>query len=187
MKIAFVGSHCVGKTTAVWHVGSALKQMGYESVEILPELARLCPHPINEEASFQTNLWIIFEQIKTEYSMSQKTSHGKEIIILSDRSVYDCYAYAASVRPEKATFMWKIVKAWEELEPYDLIIYFPIEWEPIEDGTRSTDKRWQNEIERLLLDVIEDEVVADKVRFVEGKNHTERCRNALKIVEEFLK
>ena len=185
MKIAFVGSHCVGKTTAVWHVGSALKQIGYESVEILPELARLCPLPINEEAGFSTTLWLMMEQIKTEYFMQQKKSHGKEIIILSDRSVFDNYAYGSINCPPMKDFLKTIAEAWMKVAPYDALLYFPIEWKIIDDGTRSTNQWWQMKVDNTLWAWLVSHH-ADKFVHVSGKTHTERCQNALEIVEKLL-
>lgn len=187
MKIAFVGSHCTGKTTAVWYVGTMLKQLGYESVEILPELARICPYPINEQASFATGLWIMFEQIKTEHQMTRGSSHGKKMIVLSDRSVIDNLAYATVSWAETIGFFWNIVMAWLKQEPYDLLLYFPIEWKPIDDGKRSTAVEWQEQVDRWLRWYLRLFGSRAKHVIVEGKDHKERCENAFHIVHSFLR
>lgn len=185
MKIAFIGSHCVGKTTAVWYVGTMLKQAGYESVEILPELARICPLPINEEAGFNTVLWILFEQIKTESFMQSKQSHGKEMLILSDSSVFDNYAYGTVSFPEKKNFLHTLVTEWEKIAPYDMLLYFPISWKIIDDGIRSTNTSWQKEVDHALNDLI-CQIVGHKTWLVTGNTHEERCKDALEIVKQFL-
>lgn len=185
MKIAFVGAHCTGKTTAVWYVGSTLKQNGYNSVEILPELARICPYPINEQAKFATNLWLIFEQIKMEHMLATHTSHAKETIILSDRSVYDSVAYANAMSREKAPLLATVAKAWAKVEPYDLLLFFPISWDLIADGKRSTDVEWQRKVDDELKSILFG--TKENIKVVQGKNHVERCDKAYKIVHSFLK
>lgn len=186
MKIAFVGSHCVGKTTALWYTGAMLKQAGYNSVEILPELARVCPFPINQEANFNTCLWLLFEQIKMEWLTNNSLSHGRPMIVLQDRSVIDEYAYAATQFPDKKRFVQKIIEAWMKIQPYDGLLYFPIEWDIIDDNVRDTDVQWQKKVDSTLWAYL---IVHHSSEFVQlnGKNHTERSKNAFEAVKRIVK
>ena len=47
MKIAFIGTHGVGKTTLCYDVVAALKRRGVNA-DIVKEVARLSPLPINQ-------------------------------------------------------------------------------------------------------------------------------------------
>ena len=47
MKIAFIGSHGVGKTTLCFELAAALKRLDL-SVDVVKEVARGCPLPINQ-------------------------------------------------------------------------------------------------------------------------------------------
>lgn len=185
MKIAFVGSHSVGKTTACWYVGTMLKQEGYNSVELLPELARVCPLPINEKSTFATTLWILLEQMKSEYFMLNKLSHKKQMILLLDRSIFDNYAYGIAMQPCKEKFLRTIIEAWAKEHPYNALLYFPIGWKPVDDGIRSTYAEYQKSID----DTVWAYVAAnhnDILHHVNGKTHAIRCKNALKIVKKVL-
>lgn len=62
--------------------------MGKEAY-LLPEFARMCPHPINEETTIEAQSWILREQMMTEglYSAQQ------DRIIICDRASIDNFAY----------------------------------------------------------------------------------------------
>ena len=47
MKIAFIGTHGVGKTTLCYDLAAALKKRDL-TVELVREVARECPLPINQ-------------------------------------------------------------------------------------------------------------------------------------------
>ena len=57
MKVAFIGTHGVGKTTLAYGLAMRLKQLG-ANVGFLEEVARRCPFPINEETSLQAQVLI---------------------------------------------------------------------------------------------------------------------------------
>ena len=46
MKIAFIGTHGVGKTTLCYDLAALLKRQGL-NVDVVKEVARLSPLPIN--------------------------------------------------------------------------------------------------------------------------------------------
>ena len=50
MKLAFIGTHGVGKTTLCYDLAAALKKQGV-NVDIVKEVARLSPLPINRQTS----------------------------------------------------------------------------------------------------------------------------------------
>ena len=62
IKIAFVGTHGVGKTTLCFDLASQIKRLDL-GVDIVKEVARRCPLPINEETTPDAQAWILHAQI----------------------------------------------------------------------------------------------------------------------------
>ena len=57
MKIAFIGSHGVGKTTLCFDLAARLQRLDL-SVEIVKETARRCPLPLNKAWQLIVSSWI---------------------------------------------------------------------------------------------------------------------------------
>src|SRR6187455_3244546 len=64
-KIAFIGSHGVGKTTLCYGLAARLKARDV-SLEMVHEVARRCPLPINEATGLASQSWILHTQIAEE-------------------------------------------------------------------------------------------------------------------------
>src|SRR3989338_520019 len=136
MKIAFIGTHGTGKTTLSHSLTAELKKRGINAA-MINETARKCSLPINEKGSFATQMWIMSAQICDELETMQKYSH-----IVCDRSVFDTYIYAiitecANELIEKLSDDW--------IKSYDFLFKVPIVHELMEDGIRSTDKKFQRD------------------------------------------
>ena len=56
-KIAFIGSHGVGKTTLAYGLAARLKRRDFD-LEVVVEVARRCPLPLNEETTVEAQSWI---------------------------------------------------------------------------------------------------------------------------------
>ena len=87
MKIALIGTHGVGKTTLCFELAALLKRRHYD-VEVVREVARRCPLPINEETTAAAQEWILHTQIAWE--IEECASHE---LVLCDRSALDNYCY----------------------------------------------------------------------------------------------
>jgi len=153
LRISFSGTHCAGKTTSIHGVASHLKQEGYESVQIVPEVARFCPFPINEESCFNTALWIVVHQMLWESQMKDAQ------VLLLDRCVLDEIGYALSawksgkMSGAEYGIISGIARKWNEWKPINLLLYF----KPrilIPDGTRSLDDDWQMRIDAGITAII---------------------------------
>jgi nicotinamide riboside kinase len=148
MKVAFIGSHGVGKTTLSYDLAAHLKRRG-ANVDIVKEVARLSPLPINQRTSRDAQLWILMTQIAEEIrSVSQHD------VVVCDRSVLDNYAYLARAcgrQPEIERF----VEHW--LTTYDLLFKVPIIGAPSPDGVRDVDEQFVHDIDALV-----DCLLADK-------------------------
>src|SRR5215210_8613040 len=83
LKIAFVGSHGVGKTTLCFDLASQLKRLDL-GVDLVKEVARRCPLPINEETTPDAQAWILHTQIAEELEAAAMYE-----VVVCDRSVLD--------------------------------------------------------------------------------------------------
>jgi nicotinamide riboside kinase len=147
-KLAFIGSHGVGKTTLTYGLAARLKARDV-ALEVLVEVARRCPLPLNEETDLAAQAWILHTQVADELAASSRYP-----LVLCDRSVLDNYVYlllAAGRRPE----LEPMIRHW--LETYDLLVQVPIvEGAPmLADGVRSTDTGFQEAVEERLVAELE--------------------------------
>jgi nicotinamide riboside kinase len=141
MKIAFVGSHGVGKTTLCFELAAMLKRRNVD-VDIVREVARACPLPINQETTVAAQEWILHSQIRYELEVG-----ARHDFVLCDRSVLDNYCYL--VHAAGSSPVWeKMLDYW--LPTYDLLVHVPICTRPTYDGVRAIDPRFQEQIELLL-------------------------------------
>jgi nicotinamide riboside kinase len=145
-KVAFIGSHGVGKTTLCYGLAARLKARDL-AVEVVHEVARRCPLPINEESSLESQSWILHTQVSEEI-----VAQHRYPVVICDRSVLDNYVYlllAAGRRPG----IEALVAAWTPT--YDLLVHVPILEEPSPDGIRSADPAFQRAVEDHLVRELE--------------------------------
>lgn len=140
MKVAFVGTHGQGKTALVYDQAARFKRNGI-NVEIVKEVARSCPLPINQNTSYEAQVWILMTQIAKEIKAANTAQ-----LVICDRAVLDNFAYLLKACPQKIT---RELTAWirQWLRSYDLLIKVPLVSRPQEDGIRSTDAQFAAEID----------------------------------------
>lgn len=152
LKIAFIGTHGVGKTTLCYGLAARLKARDH-AVEVVHEIARRCPLPINEETSLESESWILHTQIAEEI-----VAQHRYPVVICDRSVLDNYVYlllAARRLPE----LDAVVDSW--MESYDLLVHVPVVESPSPDGIRSADPVYQRAVqERLDRELAERRLMA---------------------------
>jgi thymidylate kinase len=148
MKVAFVGSHGVGKTALCYGLAAHLKKIDY-SVGLVQEVARESPLPINRETTLNAQLWILHTQIAREIAAAERNR-----AVVCDRSVLDNYAYLVH-QVGRRRDLDLMVAEW--LTTYTLLVKVPIWQRPRYDGVRATDLRFQQEIDagvdRLILEL----------------------------------
>ena len=83
MKIAFIGTHGVGKTTLCFELAALLKKRD-KTVEMVREVARFCPLPINRDTTVAAQSWILHTEIAEELVAEHKPE-----LLFCDRSVPD--------------------------------------------------------------------------------------------------
>ncbi len=145
LKVAFVGTHGVGKTTLCFDLAAQLKRLDL-GVDIVKEVARRCPLPINEDTTLAAQAWILHTQVAEEIAASATYE-----VVICDRSVLDNYAYLVArvgVRPE----LEALVQDW--VQGYDALFKVPVLDAPRFDGTRAVSPSFQHEIDRIIDDLI---------------------------------
>jgi nicotinamide riboside kinase len=142
LKIAFVGTHGVGKTTLCYALAARLKQQ-HLSVEVVHEVARRCPLPINEYTSREAQRWIFFEQLAEEILGGTRAP-----VLLCDRSLLDNYVYLVLAHGPDP-LLEPLLQSW--MSTYDLLVLVPRRTLLQPDGLRATDPRFQERIEELVV------------------------------------
>ncbi len=148
MKLAFIGSHGVGKTTLCYDLASVLKKQGV-NVDIVKEVARLSPLPINRQTSMDAQTWILMTQVAEEI---RSASHHQ--VVVCDRSALDNYAYLVFACGRQKPIE-RFVDHW--MKTYDLLFKVPISGAASADGVRDTDEFFMRSIDQVV-----DTLLAEK-------------------------
>ena len=138
LKVAFIGSHGVGKTTLCYGLAARLKARDV-SLEVVHEVARQCPLPINEQTGVASQSWILHTQVAAEIVAAERYP-----VVVCDRSVLDNYVYMLLAAGRQRA-LDALVEAW--MDTYDLLVMVPIIDAPTPDGLRATDPKFQRAVE----------------------------------------
>jgi nicotinamide riboside kinase len=150
-KIAFIGSHGVGKTTLAFGLAARLKARDV-SLDVVHEVARRCPLPINEETSLAAQSWILHTQVAEEL-----VAAARYPVVLCDRSVLDNYVYLLLAAGEQAP-LTALVDEW--MSSYGLLVHVPIVGGLLPDGIRAADPAFQRLVDERLGREIERRALA---------------------------
>jgi nicotinamide riboside kinase len=146
LKVAFVGTHGVGKTTLCFDLAAQLKRLDL-GVELVKEVARRCPLPINENTTPDAQAWILHTQIAEELE-----AHATYEVVICDRSVLDNYAYLVA-RAGRQGDLDPLVAKW--IRSYDALFRVPVISLPSYDGTRAVSPTFQLEIDAVIAQLID--------------------------------
>ncbi len=153
-KIAFIGSHGVGKTTLCYGLAARLKRLDV-SLDVVHEIARRCPLAINRETTVAAQAWILHTQIAEELVAGSLNE-----MVICDRSVLDNFVYLLlAAGPQPA--LEELVATW--IASYDLLVHVPIYEAPRPDGLRSTDPGFQ----RAVDDRLQQEIARRHLEFLD--------------------
>lgn len=154
MKIAFVGSHGVGKTTLCFDLAAQLKKRGV-NVDVVKEVARASPLPVNRKTSREAQLWILTTQVAEEIRASSQSD-----VVVCDRAALDNYAYFFLACGRDAA-VEKFMEMW--MKTYDLLIRVPVLAEVQDDGFRDTDAVFVREVDKKVSGLL----AASKAEFLD--------------------
>lgn len=146
MKIAFIGSHGVGKTTLCYDLASRLKRQD-RAVDLVKEVARSCPLPINQDTTLEAQAWILHTQIAQEIA-----GVAQNDIVICDRSVLDNYAYLVHQAGRRPA-LDALVSEW--VRTYDGLFKVPILDAPTFDGKRDVSRTFQQRIDSVIDELAE--------------------------------
>lgn len=138
IKIAFIGSHGVGKTTLCYGLAARLKARDV-SCEVVHEVARRCPLPINQDTTSAAQGWILHNQIAEEL-----VAGARYPVVVCDRSALDNYVYLLLAHGP-SPLLEALVDSW--VRTYSLLIEVPIIDQPVPDGIRPANPTFQRAVE----------------------------------------
>jgi predicted ATPase len=160
LKVAFIGTHGVGKTTLCYDLASALKRQGVH-VDVVKEVARLSPLPINRQTSLEAQTWILMTQVAEEIR-----SGAYHEVVVCDRSVLDNYAYMMLACGRQVAYE-RFVAYW--MKTYDLLFKVPIVGAPSSDGVRDTDEFFMRSIDQLVDRLLSEMKIRHEVLPADGR------------------
>ena len=144
-----------------------MKKSG-ENVELVAEVARRSPFPVNAATTLEGQLWILHAQIAAELDASRNAAN-----VVCDRSVLDNYCYLVNKfgrQPHLETWL-----AWW-MQTYDLLAGVPLSVAEIQpDGFRSEDRAFQRRIHELLNELLDDSAFAcvrKRMLWLDERNRT---------------
>jgi AAA domain len=147
LKLALIGTHGVGKTTLAYEICSLLKKRG-SNVELVTEVARQSPFPVNAATTLEGQLWILHAQIAAELDAARRAPN-----VITDRAVLDNYCYLVNKFGRQPQ-----LEAWLEwwMNSYSLLVGVPVVLESgiPPDGFRSEDRAFQQRIHELLVELL---------------------------------
>jgi AAA domain len=146
LKLALIGTHGVGKTTLAYELCSLLKK-SHHNVELVTEVARQSPFPVNDATTIEGQLWILHAQIAAELDAARRAPH-----VITDRSVLDNYCYLVNKfgrQPQLESWL-----AWW-MNTYNVLVGVPpVATEIPSDGFRSQDRAFQQRIHETLIELL---------------------------------
>jgi hypothetical protein len=146
LKLALIGTHGVGKTTLVYEICSLLKKANH-NVELVTEVARQSPFPVNAATTLEGQLWILHSQIAAELDAGRRAPH-----VICDRAVLDNYCYLVNKFGRQAQLETWL--AWW-MDTYSFLVGVPpIEAAITSDGFRSEDRAFQVCIHEFLVELL---------------------------------
>ena len=152
MRIGITGAQSVGKTTLLNALRSEKLFQSYAICDEVTRRVRGYGLPINEEGTDTTQRLIMNEHVYNVFMFDN---------MLTDRTALDCLVYTtwlyksnqvgiSTMRHVKEVFN----KVWPK---YDHIFYIEPEFDPVDDGVRSVDISFRDEIAELFESTIEKE------------------------------
>jgi nicotinamide riboside kinase len=149
MKVCLSGAQSCGKTTIL----DRLKPL-YPKGLFIKEVVRSLNKPVNNEASIETQLSIYAKHCQNLMEPEKRK------LVFYDRGLIDSVVYArilSSKYPDfvevalLGDFLLKTLKGF-----YDLYFYFPPNIPLIDDGFRSMDSSYRQEVSSVFLDVFNE-------------------------------
>jgi len=136
-RVALVGSSSTGKTTAYELLKNKLPK--WEFVNESTRTVKRYGFPINEEGTEATQLAISNFHLK---ALLQPYN------LILDRCYLDVLIYSEFMENISISTLEYLKDIWTSVkEEYSHFVYFPIEFDVVDDGVRSIDETWRREVD----------------------------------------
>ena len=144
-RIALVGASSTGKTTVYELLKNKLPK--YEFVNESTRTVGSYGFPINEKGTDATQLAISsfhLEALLQPYNL------------VLDRCYMDLVVYSHFMEGIEEKTLRYIEDTWNRIKgEYTHYVYFPIEFDSVDDGVRSVNEDWRKKVDGLFQDVLE--------------------------------
>ncbi|HYX72813.1 MAG TPA: ATP-binding protein [Nitrososphaera sp.] len=160
VKVTFVGAHGTGKTTLVNALAERINSLGLKC-SVTPEVPRIICETAGDITYFRRDNNSLSKQIlllvgQPIYEVA--AAAGGMAVLLCDRAILDHWAYTRylfmkELEDEQALSPLNNLIA-KHCQSYDFIFYVPIEFAPLDDGTREGDQDFQNAIDAQIRELL---------------------------------
>ena len=136
-RVALVGASSVGKTTVYELLKNELPEFAFknESTRTVGKYG----FPINEQGTSETQLAI------SSFHLEALLETGDVIL---DRCYLDLLVYSGNMKNLSDSAYTYILDTWlRVINNYTHFIYFPIEFNSVDDGVRSVNEEWRKKID----------------------------------------
>lgn len=159
-RIALTGSHGTGKTTLANALVADLAAKGLTAASV-PEVPREVCTAAGDPEFFRRENNSLTRQITLLYGQpvfERRAEASGPSVVVCDRTVLDHWAYTTALFADalRGDGLDKVLASFTSsyMPSYDLIAYVPIEFGPVDDGTREGDVLFQQQIDQRIRDLL---------------------------------
>lgn len=142
-RIALVGSSSTGKTTVFELLKNKLPK--YEFINESTRTVMRYGYPINEEGTDETQLAILAFHLAALLEPYN---------LVLDRCLLDTLAYSLITDIHERTIKY-VTDTFEKVkDEYTHLVYFPIEFDSVQDGERTDNEEWRRRADRTFVELL---------------------------------
>jgi len=152
-KVGVSGVHGAGKSYKVLDLSMQYKKKyPTKTIHILQENVIKCPLSFNEKSTYETQLWIVADQIKAEIEACELYD-----IVICDRCVYDPIAYAmATDLNDTKELLWEFLKPWGKTYDLNYLMNGDTNNHIYDNGVRSIDPEFRTKVDGCFKELFYD-------------------------------
>lgn len=159
-KIALTGAHGVGKTSLCELVVQKLESQG-TAAKTTPEVPRIICDLAEDQTFFRRGKNTILKQTLILLYQINAEAHKLDQdsgIVVCDRALLDHWAYTKYLFDEVLSEEG-LIGLYEQFvsdycRTYSMLFYIPIEFPPVDDGTRESDEGFQKAIDEIIVEFL---------------------------------
>lgn len=167
MRITFAGAPGVGKTTLTYSTKAIDRFSAYP---IMKNYRRQIKDIIDISITGEASTY----ELQYAFMLFHLANYNENSCIIADRSIADILAYTKasnSISPKQKRKFYSLFSKY--LEQEDVVFYIPIEFPAKNDGTRSTDEKYREEIDRHIKTFL----IKNKIKYITVKGTPEERSN----------